>query len=404
MALVRKSFMSPADTIEPPTQAAPTAKPAFVADVERPVRGRSFLQRMRLPIMGAVVVIAIVGGLVLYLTGGRYVSTDDSSVQGARVSISSSIAGRVVAISVHENQFVHAGDILFQLDGRQYQMAYDEAKANLAGMRAQVEGYKATYRQRLADIKAAEDNLGYLDSEAKRQKLLVAAGTASQAQADQARNQANQARLQISGVREQAANALAALGGDAGGPTDRQPGVMQALARLGAADVNRSYINVVAPQDGVVTKVEQLQVGDYINAATPVFSLVSNRLWVEANFKEDQLEYMRAGQAATVRIDAFPHSRFKAHVQAISPGTGSSFSLLPPENATGNWVKVTQRVPVRVEFDGAPEVPLQPGLSASVKVDTTHQRSLFGSSAGPTAQSPVAMAPASEGPRAGPAR
>jgi membrane fusion protein (multidrug efflux system) len=339
--------------------------------------------------MGAVVLIAAVGGLVAYLTGGRYESTDDSAIQGARVSISSTIPGRVMTVKVHENQQVHAGDVLFQLDGRSYQMAYEEASANVAAMRAQVEGLKATYRQRQADVKAAQDSLAYLESEARRQKTLVEAGTASQAQADQARNQADQARQQLAASKEQMANALAALGGEADGPTDRQPGVMQALARLGNAQINRSYIDVVAPQDGVVTKVDQLQVGDYINAATPVFSLVSNRLWVEANFKENQLEYMRAGQSAKIKCDAYPHLRFNAHVAAISPGTGSSFSLLPPENATGNWVKVTQRVPVRVEFDGMPQVPLQPGLSCSVTVDTTHKRSLTGES-GPAAQAPAA--------------
>jgi membrane fusion protein (multidrug efflux system) len=379
--------MSPPDSSEPPSGPATPVRPGFAPESERPVRGRSFLQRARLPIMGAVVLVALIVGLLIYLTGGRYESTDDAAVQGARVSVSSSIAGRVVTVNVHENQLVHAGDVLFQLDGRSYQMAYNEAQANLAGQRAQVEGLKATYRQRQADLKAAQDSLAYLESEARRQKLLVAAGTASQSQADQAQNMADQARQQVIAAREQGANALAALGGVADGPTDKQPGVMQALARLGNADVNRSYISVVAPQDGVVTKVDQLQVGDYINAATPVFSLVSNRLWVEANFKENQLEYMRAGQDATIRIDAFPHARFKARVVAISPGTGSSFSLLPPENATGNWVKVTQRVPVRVEFVGAPEVPLQPGLSCQVKVDTNHHRSLSGES-GPRAQAP----------------
>jgi membrane fusion protein (multidrug efflux system) len=292
-----------------------------------------------------------------------------------------------MTVKVRENQLVHAGDVLFQLDGRPYQLAAEEAQANVAGMRAQVEALKATYRQRQADVKAAEDSLSYLTTEAKRQKALVAAGTASQSQADQAQNQANQAQQQLVAAREQAGNALAALGGDAAGPTDRQPSVMQALARLGNAKVNQSYVDVVAPQDGVVTKVDQLQVGDYINAATPVFQLVSNRLWVEANFKENQLEYMRAGQSASIKIDAYPHTKFKAVVAAISPGTGSSFSLLPPENATGNWVKVTQRVPVRVEFVGAPEVPLQPGLSATVTVDTTHKRGLAGSS-GPRAQAP----------------
>ena len=379
--------MSPPDSSEPPSGPAAPVKPGFVSPSARPVRGRPFLQRMRLPIMGAVVLLAVVGGLIAYLTGGRYESTDDSSVQGARVNISSSIPGRVVTMKVHENQLVHAGDVLFQLDGRPYQLAADEAAANVAAMRAQVEALKATYRQRQADVKAAEDSLSYLTSEAKRQKALVAAGTASQSQADQAQNQVNQAQQQLVAAREQAANALAALGGDADGPTDRQPSVMQALARLGNAKVNQSYVDIVAPQDGVVTKVDQLQVGDYINAATPVFQLVSSRLWVEANFKENQLEYMRAGQSASIKIDAYPHTKFKAVVAAISPGTGSSFSLLPPENATGNWVKVTQRVPVRVEFVGAPEVPLQPGLSATVTVDTTHKRSLTGSS-GPRAQAP----------------
>jgi membrane fusion protein (multidrug efflux system) len=342
--------------------------------------------------MAAVVLIALLVGLAFYLTGGRFESTDDSAIQGARVSISSSIPGRVVAIQVHENQFVHAGDILFQLDDRPYQLALDEARANRDAMRAQVEGLKATYRQRQADLKAARDNLAYLEDEAKRQKALVAAGTSSRAQADQAENQVDQARQQAESAREQSANALAALAGDADVPTDRHPAVLQALARLGTAQLNRGYTSIVAPLDGVVTKVEQLQVGDYVNAAMPVFSLVSNRLWVEANFKEDQLEYMRAGQRATVKVDAFPHIRFAATVQAISPGTGSSFSLLPAENATGNWVKVTQRVPVRVEFVGAPEVPLQPGMSASVTVDTTHHRGLFGST-GPRAQAPATSAP-----------
>jgi membrane fusion protein (multidrug efflux system) len=345
--------------------------------------------------MGLVVLVALAAGLFIYLTGGRYEATDDSAIQGARVSISSSISGRVVAMRVRENQLVHAGDVLFQLDGRPYQLAAEEATANVAGMRAQVEALKATYRQRLADLKAAQDSFAYLENEAKRQKALVAAGTSSQAQADQARNQADQAGQQVIAAREQGANALAALGGDANAPTDRHPSVMQALARLGNAKVNQGYVDIVAPQDGVVTRVDQLQVGDYINASTPVFELVSNRLWVEANFKENQLEYMRAGQSASVKVDAYPDIRFKARVAAISPGTGSSFSLLPPENATGNWVKVTQRVPVRVEFVGAPEVPLQPGLSASVTVDTTHHRSLFGSS-GPRAQSPEATAAPTE--------
>jgi membrane fusion protein (multidrug efflux system) len=349
---------------------------------------RTRLQQLRLPIMAAVVVLILVGALVVYLTGGRYESTDDSEIQGARVAISSTIAGRVMTVAVRDNQFVHAGQLLFQLDGRPSQTAYQEAQANLAAARLQVEGLGATVGQRQADLAAAEDRQTYLEADAVRQKALVGAGTATQAQADQAASLAAQGRQQVASAREQLANAQAALGAAGGGSIDNHPLVAQAQARLAQAGLNQSYVDVVAPQDGVVTKVDQLQVGDYINAATPVFSLVSTRLWIEAEFKENQLEYMRPGQHATVKIDAYPDQRFDAVVEAISPGTGSSFSLLPAENATGNWVKVSQRVPVRVVFTRRPEVPLESGLSASVKVDTTHHRSLFGHANPPAASPP----------------
>jgi membrane fusion protein (multidrug efflux system) len=385
--------MSSEDSIEPPAATVAASIPRSYTETDPRTPDRSMLTRLRLPIMGAVVLIALIAGLVIYLTGGRYESTDDAAIQGGRVNVSSTIAGRVVEIDVHEGQMVHAGALLFKLDGAPYQAAYDEAQAAVATARLQIAGLQATYRQRQADQKAAEDSFAYLQREAARQKGLVAAGTSSQAQADQAANQVDQARQQVAAASEQTANALAALGGKPGSSVETQPAVQQAQARLATARLNKGYVEVYAPQDGIVTKVDQLQVGDYVNVATPVFSLVSASLWIEANFKENQLEYMRAGQAATVKVDAFPDVRFKAHVQAISPGTGSSFSLLPPENATGNWVKVTQRVPVRIEFDGHPEVPLQAGLSASVKVDTTHHRTLFGSS-GPRAQTQASVQPA----------
>ena len=328
--------------------------------------------------MIGVVVLALFIGLIVYLTGGRYESTDDSSVQGARVNVAASVSGRVVELLVHDNQVVKQGDVLFRIDGRPFQVAYANANAALAGARAQVESLKATYKQRLAGVQAAQDSLTYLEGEAARQKALVAAGTATQSQAAQAQDAANQARQKLASAQQDAASTLAALGGDANAPTAQNPTVMQAAAQLASAGLNQSYIDVVAPQDGVVTKVDQLQVGDYINAGAPVFSLVSTHVWIEAEFKENQLEYMRAGQHAKVKIDAYPDTKFDATVQAISPGTGSSFSLLPPENATGNWVKVTQRVPVRLEFTPRPDVPLEAGLSANVTVDTNHHRTLFG--------------------------
>ena len=340
------------------------------------MRGR--FQRYRWPIMIGVVLIALLIGLVVYLTGGRYEATDDSSVQGARVNVAASISGRVIEVMVKDNQLVHKGDVLFRLDGRPYQTAYAQADAALAAARAQVESMKATYRQRQADVQAAQDSLTYLEGEATRQKALVSAGTSTGAQAAAAVDQATQAKQKLADAQQQAAAALAGLGGNADAATDRHPTVMQAAAQVATAGLNQSYIDVLAPQDGVVTKVDQLQTGDYITAGAPVFALVSTHIWIEAEFKENQLEYMRPGQTAKVKIDAYPDTKFDARVEAISPGTGASFSLLPPENATGNWVKVTQRVPVRLEFTPRPNVPLEAGLSASVTVDTTHHRSLFG--------------------------
>jgi membrane fusion protein (multidrug efflux system) len=340
--------------------------------------GRSRMQRLRAPAMIGVVLIAAVAGLLIYLTGGRYQSTEDAEVKGSRVWVSSSISGRAVSVKVREGQFVHTGDVLFQLDARPLQTAYEETQANLAATRSQIEGLKATYRQRQDDLKAAQDSFAYLEGEARRQKALVAAGTSTGAEAAAADSQVDQARQKVAAAREQVANAQAALGGDPDQPVERHPLVMQARAQVERAALNKSYIDIVAPQDGVVTRVDQLEVGDYVTAASPVFALVSPRLWVEANFKENQLEYMRPGQRASIKIDTYPDRRFEGRIDAISPGTGSSFAVLPAENATGNWVKVTQRVPITIDFAEKIDVPLRAGLSASVKVDTEHHRSLFG--------------------------
>jgi membrane fusion protein (multidrug efflux system) len=269
--------------------------------------------------------------------------------------------------------------VLFRLDDKPLQSALDQAQANVAATRLQVAQMKATYAQRLADVRTAEANLTWLQTAARRAANLVTAGTATQAQLDEAQSAVDQAQQRLAAAKEAAAGALAGLGGNANLAADDHPLVKQAQAQATVAALNRTYVDIIAPQDGVVTKVEQLQVGDYINTGTPVFSLVSDRLWVDANFKENQLEYMRPGQTAKIKLDAYPDLRFDAKVASITPGTGSSFSLLPAENATGNWVKVTQRVPVRIVFAKYPDVPMQPGLSATVTVDTNHHRHLFGS-------------------------
>ena len=336
----------------------------------------SWLERHRrsLLIGGPALILLAAGGL--YLNSLRHVSTDNAYVGAARTEVSTNIAGRVVEIGVRDNQAVRPGDLLFRLDDRDFVLAVADARARLAATRLQIAALKATYRQHQADVAAARETLAYEAQEFERQKRLAGQGIASQAQLAQAQHSWSQALQKVSAVEQERENTLAALDHHPDQDIDAHPAVRQAQAALDRAALNLSYTRITAPQEGVVTKVEQLQVGDYINAAAPVFALVSSHnVWVEANFKETELARMRPGQKSTVEVDAYPGKTFHGHVQSMSPGTGSSFSLLPPENATGNWVKVVQRLPVRISIDDPdPHLPLRAGLSATVEVDIRHDR------------------------------
>jgi membrane fusion protein (multidrug efflux system) len=321
-------------------------------------------------------VLVLLAGGYWYLTTGRYVSTDDAYVQAARVSISTDISGRVVEIDVTDNQKVAAGQVLFRLDQRPFRIAVEEAEAQLATVRLQIHALKATYHQKRADARAAEATVDYQQHEFERQQRLLASGAASQQQFDQSRQAYENARAQLAAKQQDVANALANLGGDPDIPLAQHPMVQHAQAALDRAELNLSYTEIQAPENGIVTKVDQLQVGNYVTASTPLFSLMStDRVWVEANFKETELTHMRPGQQATIEIDTYPDVVFQAKVQSLSPGTGLTFSLLPAENATGNWVKVVQRLPVRLSLDRFdPDAPLHAGLSATVEVDTRYRR------------------------------
>jgi membrane fusion protein, multidrug efflux system len=336
-----------------------------------PVR-KTRLQRLRWPLMSLAAIAVLAGGAYFYVTGGRYQSTDDAYAQAATVSISANVAGRVSEVEVRDNEVVQRGAALFKLDDAPFRIAVSDAAARLADTRLQIESLKSTYRQRLVELRAARDTQTYAQQQYDRQTRLLASGIASQAQFDQAAHALDAARQQVANVQQQIAAALANLGGDVNIAPERHPLVEQAQAALDRAQLNLSYTVIRAPTDGVVAKVEQLQVGDTIAASAPVFALVSTRdVWIEANFKEVQLARMRPGQAATVEIDRYPDRRFSAEVTSVSPSTGSQFSMLPPENATGNWVKVVQRVPVRLQLTHVDEgFLLQSGLSANVTVDT----------------------------------
>jgi membrane fusion protein, multidrug efflux system len=330
------------------------------------------LQSLRWPLMIIAPLVVIAAAAYFYITSGRYQSTDDAYTRAATVSISSNVPGRVIEVDVRDNELIQKGATLFKLDDAPFRIAVDDAMARLASTRLQVESLKSTYKQRQVELRAARDTQAFAQTQFDRQSRLVQSGISSRTQFDQASHALDAARQEVANMQQQIGVALANLGGNPDIAPDKHPLVQEAQAALDRAQLNLSYTVIKAPIDGVVTRVEQLQVGDYIAASAPVFALVATGdTWIEANFKEVQLAHMQPGQTATIRIDRIPGKRFSAKVVSLSPGTGSQFSMLPPENATGNWVKVVQRVPVRLHItDNDAAMLLQAGLSADVKVDT----------------------------------
>jgi membrane fusion protein (multidrug efflux system) len=354
--------------LDPAAEAAPV--PAERAGTSR--------TRLRAVLLLGGLAVLLLAGLTVYLRGGRYEATEDATLKAGQGAVAANVGGQVIAVLVHENEAVRAGQILFRIDPQPYRTAVAEAEARLADVRAQIGSRRADYHEGEAGIETARARLAFARSEAARQKDLLAEGISSQNQYDQAALAVQTGEQAVNNALQQAAGVRATLSGDVATPTDRQPMVEAAQAALDRARLDLGYTEVRAAQDGTVTRVDQLQVGNYVAPARPVFTLVAKHLWVEAEFKESQLHYMRVGQPATVTIDAFPGVTIPAHVASFSPGTGNSFALLPAENATGNWVKVVQRLPVELDLDAVPAgMPLHAGLSADVSVDTGHVRHLF---------------------------
>ncbi|PRX09101.1 UNVERIFIED_ORG: membrane fusion protein (multidrug efflux system) [Martelella mediterranea] len=332
----------------------------------------------RLILMASVpVLLAVIGGYV-YVTGGRIVSTENAYVSQDQVRIVPQVSGEIVAIGPGENDRIDKGSLLFRIDDASYVNAVDQAKAAVASARLDVEKLKTDYLKAVAQLDTAEKALDIARTRQSRQKTLLGQGAVSRTALDEADLTLKTAEGSVIGARQDVASARAALGGDPEIETDKHPDVMAALARLSAAELNLERTRVTAPADGIVTQTTSLRPGQYVSTASSVLTLVETASTViEANFKETELTHMRAGQPVEVTIDAYPDTTISGSVESIGAGTGSAFSLIPAQNASGNWVKVVQRVPVRIALnldDGAP--PLRIGMSATVDVDTGHARGL----------------------------
>ncbi|MEK9283310.1 MULTISPECIES: HlyD family secretion protein [unclassified Bradyrhizobium] len=338
-------------------------------------RYRRFLLMVVLPIVAAL------GGITFYLNGGRYVGTDDAYVGAQKVLVTPDISGKIEKVVVKEGQLVKQGDELFEIDPVPFRLAVDEAKAQLAQAQTTYDNLHANIKIYGDMLDLAQKGVDLKQRDVERKQALVKNNYGSQLDLDNASNALVTAAAQAQFIKQQLSNARTQLLGNPELPLDQFPPYAQAKAKLEDAQRNLDHTVLRAPMSGVATQVEQIQLGRFVAAGTPVFSIIDvAHPWVDANPKESDLTYVTVGQPVTLEVDAFPNHVFKGKIGSLSPGTGAQFAILPPQNATGNFVKVVQRVPVRIYFDEDDKHvrKLKAGMSVYATIDTGHQRSLAG--------------------------
>jgi membrane fusion protein (multidrug efflux system) len=327
--------------------------------------------------MVSIPLLLATGGAYFWFTGGRYQETDNANVRQSWVAVSAETPGRIVEVDIAENAPVKKGDVLFRIDPDPYRIALAQAEATLAAARLNVQQLRAAYSQAAAQERMALTEVGYQKTQLDRQAELAQKGINTKSELDTARHDLAKAEDQQQAARQAVASAQAAIGGDPEIETDKHPAVLEAIAARDKAAWSLEQTTVHAPADGVISQSTAFRAGLYVAAGTPLFSLIeTDHTWVEANFKETQLTSMKVGQEAEIVFDTYPGHKFKAVIDSIGAGTGAEFSLLPAQNATGNWVKVTQRIPVRIKVaDDDAALPLRTGMSATASVDTGVVRS-----------------------------
>ena len=349
----------------PPTPAAAAAAPPAAPPRRRIVRGV-------LLVLGPLVVIVV--GAYLYFTSGRFVETDNAYVKADVAIVSAQIAGPIATVTVRENQRVQQGDVLFTIDDRAFKVSLDRAMAQLGAINDLVESFRASYQQTTAQLALARTNALYEQHEYERLSSLAARKLSSEVDVDQARHKRDVANQEIA-VTERALDQIRArLGGDLDRPVTEQAAYLAAKATLDAAMLDIEHTVVRAPFAGIASQVPT--VGQYVAPGAPIMSVVAaSNMWIEANYKETDLTHVAVGQGVELTLDTYPDRIWHGTVESISQATGAEFSVLPAQNATGNWVKVTQRIPVRIAIQVSRDDPeLRVGMSVIVSIDTGYER------------------------------
>ena len=323
--------------------------------------------------------LAVCVGLYLYAAGGRYVSTDNAYVKANVIIISPEVSGRVTSVLVSDNQPVEANDVLLQLDSSPLEITLNHARAQMAVIRTELESLRADYGETVVQAQQAEDKVRYLDKRYKRQRKLLKQGLSSEEKHDEAKHDLQVARREVQIIQQRVQRVLAQLAGNENLPVEQHPRYLTAQTTYDQAVVDLKATTIRAPASGIVSNMK-LQVGEYTQAGKPIFSLIENQpIWVEANLKETQLTHILPGQQATIVADAYPNKTWESVVSSIAPATGAEFSILPPQNASGNWVKVVQRIPINLVITDQTNGPqLRAGMTVSVRIDTRRKRQLSG--------------------------